>query len=106
MGTPLRMGEAEDHIFGLVLMNDWSGAFGARGALAFGARGALACAASSAAHGWGAARDIQKWEYVPLGPFTAKNLATTISPWVRLRLRMRWRSASADCLPAAAACRL
>ncbi|CAE7942585.1 Fah, partial [Symbiodinium sp. KB8] len=46
------MADAEQHIFGLVLMNDWS------------------------------ARDIQKWEYVPLGPFTAKNVATTISPWV------------------------
>jgi len=43
---------AEEHIFGLVLMNDWS------------------------------ARDIQKWEYVPLGPFGGKNLGTTISPWV------------------------
>ena len=52
LGKPIRMTEAEDHIFGLVLMNDWS------------------------------ARDIQKWEYVPLGPFTAKNFATTISPWV------------------------
>ena len=46
------MSEADDHLFGLVLMNDWS------------------------------ARDIQKWEYVPLGPFTAKNFATSISPWV------------------------
>eukprot|EP00795_Rhopilema_esculentum_P013347 gene13347-4197_t len=43
---------ADEHIFGMVLMNDWS------------------------------ARDIQKWEYVPLGPFTAKNFATTVSPWV------------------------
>lgn len=43
---------AEENIFGLVLMNDWS------------------------------ARDIQKWEYVPLGPFGGKNLGTTISPWV------------------------
>ncbi|GMH61092.1 hypothetical protein TrRE_jg8645 [Triparma retinervis] len=50
--TPITMAEAEDRIFGLVLMNDWS------------------------------ARDIQKWEYVPLGPFGAKNFATTISPWV------------------------
>ena len=49
---PVAMEEAEDRIFGLVLMNDWS------------------------------ARDIQKWEYVPLGPFGAKNFATTISPWV------------------------
>lgn len=51
-GQPWSMDEAEDHIFGVVLMNDWS------------------------------ARDIQKWEYVPLGPFGAKNFATTISPWV------------------------
>jgi len=52
MGEPVSMERAEEHIFGMVLMNDWS------------------------------ARDIQKWEYVPLGPFTAKNLGTTISPWV------------------------
>lgn len=57
-GPPTKLGErvtaaqAEDRIFGLVVMNDWS------------------------------ARDIQKWEYVPLGPFTAKNLGTTISPWI------------------------
>jgi fumarylacetoacetase len=44
--------DAADHIFGLVLMNDWS------------------------------ARDIQAWEYQPLGPFLAKNFATSISPWV------------------------
>ena len=43
---------AHERIFGMVLMNDWS------------------------------ARDIQKWEYVPLGPFLAKNLGTSISPWV------------------------
>ncbi|KAK0045629.1 fumarylacetoacetase [Biomphalaria pfeifferi] len=52
LGSPIPMDKAEDHIFGMVLMNDWS------------------------------ARDIQKWEYVPLGPFLAKNLGTTISPWV------------------------
>jgi len=52
MGEPIDIAKAEDHIFGLVLMNDWS------------------------------ARDIQKWEYVPLGPFGAKNFATTISPWI------------------------
>lgn len=52
LGDPIPVQTAEDHIFGMVLMNDWS------------------------------ARDIQKWEYVPLGPFTAKNLGTTISPWV------------------------
>ncbi|CAK1586727.1 unnamed protein product [Parnassius mnemosyne] len=57
-GPPTKVGErviakeAEDRIFGFVLMNDWS------------------------------ARDIQKWEYVPLGPFTAKNLGTSISPWI------------------------
>merc|ERR1711920_135030 len=52
LGEPLNMDNAEEHIFGVVLMNDWS------------------------------ARDIQKWEYVPLGPFGAKNFGTTISPWV------------------------
>jgi fumarylacetoacetase len=46
------MADAADHIFGMVLMNDWS------------------------------ARDIQKWEYVPLGPFLGKNFGTSISPWV------------------------
>lgn len=54
LGKPVSINEAEDHIFGLVLMNDWS------------------------------ARDIQAWEYVPLGPFNAKNFATTITPWVVL----------------------
>ena len=52
LGEPVPVGEAEEHIFGMVLVNDWS------------------------------ARDIQKWEYQPLGPFLAKNFATTISPWV------------------------
>ena len=51
-GEPIPMSEAKNSIFGLVVMNDWS------------------------------ARDIQKWEYVPLGPFNAKNFGTTISPWV------------------------
>ena len=51
-GTPVSMNEVNDRIFGFCLMNDWS------------------------------ARDIQKWEYVPLGPFGAKNFATTISPWI------------------------
>ncbi|KAL7548722.1 hypothetical protein ACHAWF_011994 [Thalassiosira exigua] len=46
------MEEARDRIFGYVLMNDWS------------------------------ARDVQKWEYVPLGPFASKNFATTVSTWV------------------------
>lgn len=52
LGHPIPISEAEDHIFGMVIVNDWS------------------------------ARDIQKWEYVPLGPFNAKNFATSISPWV------------------------
>ncbi|XP_066257363.1 fumarylacetoacetase [Euwallacea similis] len=52
LGEPITAQNAQKHIFGFVIMNDWS------------------------------ARDIQKWEYVPLGPFTAKNLGTTISPWV------------------------
>ena len=52
LGEPIPIEEANDHIFGMVLMNDWS------------------------------ARDIQKWEYVPLGPFNGKNFATTISPWI------------------------
>lgn len=52
LGEPIRITEAEDHIFGFCLLNDWS------------------------------ARDVQGWEYEPLGPFMAKNFATTISPWV------------------------
>ena len=52
LSDPVPISKAYDHIFGMVTMNDWS------------------------------ARDIQKWEYVPLGPFGAKNLGTTISPWV------------------------
>ena len=52
LGHPVPIDEAEDHIFGMVLFNDWS------------------------------ARDIQKWEYVPLGPFLAKNFASSISPWI------------------------
>ncbi len=52
MGEPIPVHEAEDYIFGLVLFNDWS------------------------------ARDIQKWEYVPLGPFLSKNFASSISPWI------------------------
>jgi len=52
LGAPIPLAEAESHLFGLVLLNDWS------------------------------ARDIQKWEYQPLGPFLAKSFATTISPWV------------------------
>src|SRR5205085_7759353 len=52
LGEPIPADQAADHIFGFVLMNDWS------------------------------ARDIQAWEYQPLGPFLAKNFATSISPWV------------------------
>jgi fumarylacetoacetase len=51
-GTPIPMADAETHIFGMCLLNDWS------------------------------ARDLQAWEYQPLGPFLAKNFATTISPWI------------------------
>ena len=52
MGERIEMRSAPNHIFGMVIVNDWS------------------------------ARDVQKWEYQPLGPFNAKNFATTISPWV------------------------
>ncbi len=52
LGQPIPVEKAADHIFGMVLVNDWS------------------------------ARDIQRWEYVPLGPFLAKNFGTSISPWV------------------------
>ena len=52
LGSRIGMDKAEDHLFGLVLLNDWS------------------------------ARDIQPWEYQPLGPFLSKNFGTTLSPWV------------------------
>jgi fumarylacetoacetase len=52
LGRPISIGDALEHIFGVVLLNDWS------------------------------ARDIQAWEYQPLGPFLAKSFATTISPWI------------------------
>jgi fumarylacetoacetase len=52
LGQPVPIDQAADHIFGFVLMNDWS------------------------------ARDVQAWEYQPLGPFLAKNFCTSISPWV------------------------
>ena len=52
LGEPVDPDAALDHVFGLVLVNDWS------------------------------ARDIQKWEYQPLGPFNAKNFASTIGPWI------------------------
>jgi fumarylacetoacetase len=52
LGTSIAVQDADSHVFGYVLVNDWS------------------------------ARDVQRWEYVPLGPFLAKNFATTVSPWV------------------------
>lgn len=52
IGAPISMLDAEQHVFGLALLNDWS------------------------------ARDIQAWEYQPLGPFLSKNFASTVSPWV------------------------
>ena len=52
LGRPIAIGDALEHVFGAVLLNDWS------------------------------ARDIQAWEYQPLGPFLAKSFATTISPWI------------------------
>ena len=52
IGSSVSITEAEDHIFGMMLFNDWS------------------------------ARDIQKWEYVPLGPFLGKSFASTVSPWI------------------------
>lgn len=51
-GEPIAIGQAEQHLFGVALFNDWS------------------------------ARDIQGWEYQPLGPFLAKNFASTVSPWI------------------------
>ncbi|MET3374404.1 fumarylacetoacetase [Variovorax boronicumulans] len=52
LGEPIAIGDAEDHLFGVTLLNDWS------------------------------ARDLQAWEYQPLGPFLAKNFASTLSPWI------------------------
>jgi fumarylacetoacetase len=52
LGEPISVIDAQQHLFGLVLVNDWS------------------------------ARDLQRWEYVPLGPFLAKNFSTSISPWI------------------------
>jgi fumarylacetoacetase len=51
-GSPIPAGDAREHVFGLCIVNDWS------------------------------ARDIQAWEYVPLGPFLGKSFATTVSPWI------------------------
>ncbi len=52
LGTRIEAGRAAEHLFGMVILNDWS------------------------------ARDVQRWEYQPLGPFNAKNFATSISPWI------------------------
>jgi len=52
LGRPIPIAETRDHVFGMVLVNDWS------------------------------ARDIQKWEYIPLGPFLGKSFGTSVSPWV------------------------
>ena len=74
LGEPVPIAEAEDHIFGLCLLNDWS------------------------------ARDLQSWEYQPLGPFLAKSFATTISPWVvtleaLAPFRSSWSRPAADPQP-------
>src|SRR2546425_517738 len=71
LGQPVPVDRALDHIFGFVLMNDWS------------------------------ARDIQAWEYQPLGPFLAKNFCTSISPWVVMleALEPTWRGANPLKLP-------
>ena len=52
LGCPIPIEDVREHIYGMVLLNDWS------------------------------ARDIQRWEHVPLGPFNGKSFATSISPWV------------------------
>ena len=52
LGEPIAISEAEEHLFGVTLLNDWS------------------------------ARDLQAWEYQPLGPFLSKNFASTLSPWI------------------------
>jgi fumarylacetoacetase len=75
-GTRIALDDAEAHVFGLCLLNDWS------------------------------ARDIQAWEYQPLGPFLAKNFATTISPWIvaleaLAPYRVAWTRPDADPRPLA-----
>ena len=75
-GTPIEVGDAESHVFGLCLLNDWS------------------------------ARDLQAWEAQPLGPFLSKNFATTISPWIVMLealapFRLPWRRASDEPEPLA-----
>ena len=76
LGTRIKLDDAEDRIFGLCLLNDWS------------------------------ARDIQAWEYQPLGPFLAKNFASTISPWIVTLealepYRTAWERPAADPQPLA-----
>ncbi len=74
LGSPIPVAQAEEHVFGLCLLNDWS------------------------------ARDLQAWEYQPLGPFLAKSFATTISPWVvtleaLAPYRLPWTRAAEDPQP-------
>ncbi len=74
LGEPIPIERAEEHVFGLCLLNDWS------------------------------ARDLQAWEYQPLGPFLAKNFATTLSPWVvtleaLAPFRAPWRRVAQDPSP-------
>jgi fumarylacetoacetase len=74
LGSPIPIAQAEAHVFGLCLLNDWS------------------------------ARDLQAWEYQPLGPFLAKSFATTISPWVvtlaaLAPYRLPWSRPAADPQP-------
>ncbi len=76
LGRRITMEEAEDHLFGVVLLNDWS------------------------------ARDVQAWEYQPLGPFLSKNFASTISPWIVTMealepFRAEWTRAEGDPQPLA-----
>ena len=75
-GRPIAIGDARDHIFGICLLNDWS------------------------------ARDIQAWEYQPLGPFLSKNFASTVSPWIvtldaLAPFRTAWTRADGDPQPLA-----
>jgi fumarylacetoacetase len=74
LGSRIAIEDAESHVFGVCLLNDWS------------------------------ARDIQSWEYQPLGPFLAKNFATTISPWIvtleaLAPFREAWTRADSDPQP-------
>jgi fumarylacetoacetase len=76
LGTRIPIDEGESHVFGLCLLNDWS------------------------------ARDLQAWEYQPLGPFLGKNFATTISPWIVTRealepFRVPWSRDKSDVQPLA-----